>query len=241
MIEDSAKVPSATFVRAPAKINLALDVLEKDSSGYHKIRTVFQEIPELYNEIEIKESSIASDNPAVQLLQKEYGIDKSVEIRIHRNIPISSGLGGESSNHAAILKALNQLWKLNLSQKELLKLAAKLGMDVPFFIIGGTALGTHFGEIITPLPPLYLHIEVRIKSITGDNKTAHAYATLNLKFCGKNRRKTEQLIKKIKTGDYTNIEKCFHNDFETLSPVPNGWHLSGAGPSLFKLEAVHAP
>lgn len=228
------------IVRAPAKINLALDVLEKDPSGYHKIRTVFQEIPELYNEIEIKKSSKASDHPAVQLLEKECRIDKSVEIRIHRNIPISSGLGGESSSHAAILKALNQLWKLNLSTQKLLSLAAKLGMDVPFFVVGGTALGTHFGEIVTQLPPLHLPIKVRIKSVTGDNKTAHAYAALNLKFCGQNKEKTEQLIKKIKTGNYTNIEKCFHNDFETLSTVPSGWHLSGAGPSLFKPEVAHA-
>lgn len=84
----------------------------------------------------------------------QQGPKKFIHITIKKNIPVSSGLGGASSDAAAVLKGLNTFWNLKIPTRKLLALAARLGMDVPFFIIGGTALGTHFGEKITPLPPL---------------------------------------------------------------------------------------
>ncbi len=90
----------------------------------------------------------------VDLLQKVTGYTEGVTIEIEKRIPLVSGLGGDSSNAAATLKGLNQLWGLGLSPEKLRELAAKLGSDVPFFLNGGTALMEGRGEIITPLPPL---------------------------------------------------------------------------------------
>lgn len=223
-------------VFAPAKINLALDVLGKDPSGYHHIHTVFQEIPDLYDEIEIVESEVSTSHPAIQLLKGVAKTDRNVAISIKKNIPRGSGLGGESSCTAAILKALNALWELNLTTEELQNLAAQLSADAPFFILGGTALGTHFGEKIEPLPAIEkIHFKIIARGADDKNKTRNAYKKLDLSSCGQNRHKTKNLISAIQNGDAAEIIANLHNDFETITPVASGEHLSGSGPSTFKI------
>lgn len=224
-------------IRACAKINLALDVLGKDQSGYHFIRTVFQETPELYDEIEIEESAASTENQVAIFLKKKFGIEKNVKIKIAKNIPRGSGLGGESSCAAAILKALNKIWELKLTADELQKIAAKFGMDAPFFILGGTTLGTHFGEEITPLPFLK-NITFTIIPRFSQNfeKTKTAYAGLDLKKCGHSKNMTEKLIAAIKNNDHKAVIENIHNDFETLTPARIGEHLSGSGPSTYSIE-----
>lgn len=243
---------------APAKINLSLDILEKDSSGYHKIKTIFQEIKSIADEIEITSSEdkdilpkftppkIFTINPpqqsddmiykALTLIKKTFKIKKFVKIKIKKKIPFASGLGGGSSDAAAILKGLNKLWKLKLSKKELAKLGEKLGMDVPFFIYGGTALGTHYGEKITPLVKIK-HISFKVKPLKSKEqrgKTQKTYKKLSLLKCGKNLQKTQLLLKGIKTGNKKLILENIHNDFETIIKIPKNYHLSGAGPSIFQ-------
>ncbi len=230
-----------TKVTAKAKINLGLDVLKKTDSGYHEIRTVLYETDKLKNEIEIEETdepdgeeeSLA--NKAYILLKRTYNVKKAVKITIKRGIPMSSGLGGESSNAAAVIKGLNDLWKLNLSGEELKELGSKLGMDVPFFIAGGTALGTNFGEKVENLPHLELPLEIVPKSSMDPNKTKHAYEFLDLDLCGKNTEKTDKLIKALQKKDIKEVEKNIHNDFETITPPPKGYHLTGSGPSYFRI------
>ncbi|MBI4231591.1 4-(cytidine 5'-diphospho)-2-C-methyl-D-erythritol kinase [Candidatus Peregrinibacteria bacterium] len=235
------------IIYAAAKVNLCLDILQKDRNGYHQIQTVLHELPNLRNRIEIRESkekeqkSTAENlaNRAIHLLKKAYGTVQAplpeVTLSIERNILPGSGLGGESSNAAAVLKALNQLWKLNLSRTQLLELAAQLGMDVPFFIIGGTALATHYGELITALPsPGDLHISVNQLRSKSKNKTQEAYNSLNLAKCGQNKHKTDRLVEILKAGDKDAIKKelasLIHNDFSSTV------HLCGSGPSTFTLE-----
>ncbi|MFH1284780.1 MAG: 4-(cytidine 5'-diphospho)-2-C-methyl-D-erythritol kinase [Candidatus Peregrinibacteria bacterium] len=235
---------------APAKLNICLDILRRTPSGFHEIRTVFVESCDLKDELEIIETDlpdkVSIPHPlalkALKLIKTEYSIKSHVRITIKQNIPFSSGLGGASSDAAAILKGLNKLWKLNLSASDLLALARNLGSDVPFFITGGTALGAHFGEELTPLPAITC-VKFKIlprsswpslpKNINPDKKTAQMYASLDLKACGKNAKKTDLLIKAIKSADRETILNSIHNDFETLIPVPKNTHLSGSGPAVF--------
>lgn len=234
-------------VLAPAKINLALDILTLHESGYHEIQTIFHEYPELSDELEILEIDEpdnveilnqelfhpinSEDNlayEAIQLLKERFEISQNILIRITKKIPIASGLGGASSDAAATLKALNKLWDLNLSIDELTTLAAELGMDVPYFILGGTAHGTHFGEKVIPLNPIKgLNITVLPELSTDPKKTTTAYSSLDLSKCGQNTGKTETMLEAIERGDNAAIIENLHNDF--------GKNLCGSGPSKFKI------
>jgi 4-diphosphocytidyl-2-C-methyl-D-erythritol kinase len=171
---------------------------------------------------------------ALLLLKRTYKIKKFVAITITKNISLSSGLGGSSSDAAATLKGLNKLWNLKISTKKLLSLAAKLGMDVPFFIIGGTVLATHFGEKVKALKPIKsIKFKVSPVSSSSTSKTASAYSSLDLSLCGKNLTQTKVLLNAISKRDKKSIIANLHNDFETLTPQKNGHHLSGSGPSTF--------
>ena len=253
-------MPKSIKIKSSAKINLCLDILKRLPSGWHEIQTIFYELKSLHDLIEIKETQAKDElstvfnpqkfkNPptiqqkdnlaykALKLLKKNYKIKKFANITIYKNIPLSSGLGGASSNAAAVLKGLNKLWKLKLGKKELAALAAKLGSDVPFFIYGGCALGTHYGEIIQPLKKINLKLKIIEKSSNNPKKTKSAYQKLNLKNCAKNLEKTQKLLAAIKSGNKKEILKNIHNDFETTQKVPKGFHLSGAGPSLSKIPS----
>ena len=160
-------------ILAPAKINLYLEILCRDRNGYHRIETIFQEIG-LFDKIILTETarrnvqitcynekgkiitSISNKKniiyKAVELLRKKSGIQKGVKIEVYKKIPMAAGLGGGSSDAAAVLKGLNRLWKLAMKKHELTAIARKIGSDVPFFLSGHTALGEGYGDIITRLP-----------------------------------------------------------------------------------------
>ena len=153
-------------LKAPAKINLFLEILGKRDDGYHEIETVMQEI-DLVDNLQFEEiqegvrlncndKNIPSDEnnlvcKAANLILNECGIRKGVLISLEKNIPVGAGLGGGSSDAAATLKALNLLWKIGLNDAELMEFAAKLGSDIPFFIKGKAALCSGRGEKITPI------------------------------------------------------------------------------------------
>ncbi|MBU5266094.1 4-(cytidine 5'-diphospho)-2-C-methyl-D-erythritol kinase [Virgibacillus proomii] len=158
----------AIFEKAPAKINLSLDVLSKRSDGYHNIemimttidladRIILNELAEDRIEISLESRYVPSDErnlayQAASLFKQTYGIHKGVHITIEKNIPVSAGLAGGSADAAAVLKGLNRLWSMQISEEELLKLGAALGTDVPFCICGQTAIVKGRGEIVEPLP-----------------------------------------------------------------------------------------
>ncbi len=152
-------------IRSNAKINLALRITARRPDGYHDLSTVFQEI-DFYDTLEFTPAnrfSFGTLNPDLpvnedNLCTRAYRLMESLapngqpyQIFLTKQIPIGAGLGGGSSNAAAVLKFLNQSWQLNLAESELIRLARRLGADVPFYIHGGTQAATGVGEVLTPL------------------------------------------------------------------------------------------
>ncbi|MDL2295787.1 4-(cytidine 5'-diphospho)-2-C-methyl-D-erythritol kinase [Lachnospiraceae bacterium OttesenSCG-928-E19] len=157
-------------LRALGKINLGLDVLGVRENGYHDVRMVMQSVY-LYDNvliskksepgIEIKsnlyflpnnENNIAYQ--AAKLLIDEFSINSGVSIHLKKHIPVAAGMAGGSSNAAAVLFGMNRIFRLGLSQKDLMERGVKLGADVPYCIMRGTALAEGIGEELTPLPSL---------------------------------------------------------------------------------------
>ena len=180
---------------APAKVNLVLEVMGKydNNHDYHRICSISQTINlcdvlnfQTGEEISLKchEPALEHDNlvvRAAKVLREIKGYDKGAQIELHKHIPWGVGLGGGSSDAAATLLALNELWELGLSNSELVNVASRLGSDVPFFIYGGTALVEGKGENITPLPSLPLTWFVLLVPPLPKipQKTAQTYGKLN--------------------------------------------------------------
>src|SRR5690625_998523 len=156
------------FEKAPAKINLSLDVLGKRDDGFHDVEMVMTTI-DLSDRIELRsldkdeihvslESRYVPNDErnlayrAAQLIKERYRIASGIHIKIEKKIPVSAGLGGGSTDAAAVLRGLNRLWSLNIPIKELADLGGALGSDVPFSVHGGTAIARGFGEEIEQLP-----------------------------------------------------------------------------------------
>jgi 4-diphosphocytidyl-2-C-methyl-D-erythritol kinase len=154
-------MPSSIHVRSYAKINWTLDVLFKREDGYHELRTIYQTVS-LHDLIRITETSgaieVVCDDPqvpgdetnlahkAATQFRELAGTKLGARIEIEKRIPVAAGLGGGSSNAAAVLMGLGRLWKVQPDDGELARMAGRLGSDVPFFLIGGTALGVGRGE-----------------------------------------------------------------------------------------------
>jgi len=217
-------------ILAPAKVNLTLEVLAKRSDGFHEIRSVIQTLNlcdslcfRLSEAIELK-SSVSSWVPeeslvskAIGLLRQATGCRKGAAIEVTKRIPSVSGLGGDSSDAAAILRGLNRLWGLGLSLEELVKLAWQLGSDVAFFFYGGTALLEGRGERVTPLPPL-----------------PHMWVVLMMPPVPKFQRKTERLYASVKPNHYTEGQIT-----DRLVTLLTGRSLKGRSP--FKTNTSPSP
>ena len=153
-------------IKAPAKINLYLAVFGKRKDGFHNIETVMQTV-DFFDEIELKERPggirIFSSHPqipkgksnlayqAARLFLERTGLKKGIFINLKKNIPVGAGLGGGSSDAAAVLRGMDKLWNLKLSKKKLIRWAKELGSDVPFFIKGNTAWVRGRGEKVKVL------------------------------------------------------------------------------------------
>ncbi|BET16057.1 4-(cytidine 5'-diphospho)-2-C-methyl-D-erythritol kinase [Bacillus velezensis] len=181
--------------KAPAKINLSLDVTSKRPDGYHEVEMIMTTI-DLADRIELTELPenvirVASHNrfvpddqrnlayQAAKLLKERFQVKKGVSIMITKVIPVAAGLAGGSSDAAATLRGLNRLWDLKLSVEELAELGAEIGSDVSFCVYGGTALATGRGEKIRHIsaPP---HCWVMLAKPTIGVSTAEVYRRLNL-------------------------------------------------------------
>ncbi len=154
-------------MKAMAKINLGLDVLGRRADGYHELRMVMQSV-RLYDRLTLRESAkpgirlstnlrFLPTGPenlvcrAAQLMTDEFGIREGLDISLYKFIPVSAGLGGGSSDAAAVLVGMNQMYHLGLSTGELMERGLKLGADVPFCVLRRTALAEGVGEKLTPL------------------------------------------------------------------------------------------
>ncbi len=180
-------------IRSFAKINLSLAVLGRRLDGYHDIQTVFQTI-NLFDELEFcasRQLELCCENlpdvdqhdnlvwKAASRLASFCGVKQGVSITLRKKIPAGAGLGGGSSNAATALLGLRLFWNIAASDSDLFSLAEGLGSDVPFFLNGGTALGTGRGEKINPLPDIPPnHLVLIFPGIQVS--TAEAYRSLNL-------------------------------------------------------------
>ena len=157
-------------LKALAKVNLGLDVLGRRENGYHDVRMIMQSIF-LYDEVRIEKKEAAGievetnlkflpvgeDNiayKAAKLLIDEFGIGEGVRITLRKHIPVAAGLAGGSSNAAAVLFGMNRIFRLGLSQKDLMERGVKLGADVPYCIMRGTVLAEGIGEELKRLPAM---------------------------------------------------------------------------------------
>lgn len=157
-------------LRAFAKINLGLDVIRRREDGYHEVRMIMQTI-QMYDQLEMEKKNIpgidlttnlsyipVNENnlvyKAAKLLMDQYHIREGVSIDLNKFIPVAAGMAGGSSDAAATLVGMNKLFHLGLSKEELMKIGVKIGADVPYCIMRGTALSEGIGEKLTPLSPM---------------------------------------------------------------------------------------
>ena len=237
-------------LKSYAKVNLVLEVMGKLNDGYHQIKTIFQTVDlwdrviiENNPNIEVKIINDAGIDPnnnlvlkAAQLLYSSIKRDCGAKITVFKEIPVGSGLGGGSSNAATTLYGLNLLWNLNLTKKQLTKIAARIGSDVPFFLEGGLALGTHKGDVIEGLsyrPDMWfvlVHIPHNIPE-----KTRFLYSKLAPSYYSRGSR-VDSFLEYAKNGSF--YCDAIHNVFSELaeSAFPK---LSYYKDALFESGAKH--
>lgn len=251
---------------AQAKLNLTLEVLKKRPDGFHEIRSVVQTIsfqdkikvsPGARLEIKCSlpgwSASKSLVSRAITLLRDSTRISQGALIEIEKKIPLSSGLGGDSSDAAAVLRGLNLLWNLKLSIRDLLKIGVQLGSDVPLFLYGGTLLAEGRGENVRPLRPMpHMSVVLLLPPVpTVEDKTKKLYALLSVRQYTPGRI-TADFINMLEgkagpssgaSGLYNVFESVAFNFFPRLNDYRQKFlkagadsvYLAGSGPSLFTL------
>ena len=249
-------------VKAPAKINLALDVLSKRSDNYHDVAMIMQTIA-LYDTISVRSGNegikLTSDSTeipvdetniaykAAHYLSTKYNVKKGAHIRIEKRIPVSAGLAGGSADAAAVLKLLNKVWELKLTKAELMDAGKKLGADVPFCIQGGTCLAEGVGEkltVIKSMPDCYILLAKPNVAVS----TRAVYEGLRLNKI-EERPNIPAILKAIQDQDLLGICNNMGNVLETVTTklhpiivelkqklIENGAigsMMSGSGPTVF--------
>jgi len=218
------------YVKAPAKINLTLDVLSKRLDGYHEVEMIMTTVDladriGLESRIDGQIRIISADRfvpddhrnlayQAAKLLKDTYGIDKGVTITLEKKIPVAAGLAGGSSDAAATLKGLNELWDLKLTPDQLAEHGAKIGSDVSFCVYGGTALATGRGEQIQELPAPPTCWIILAKPTIGVS-TADVYG--GLKINEVIHPNTKDMIRAIQNKDYELMCQTMGNALETVT------------------------
>ncbi len=262
---------SALRLRAPAKINWTLEVLGKRPDGYHEVSTILQAI-ELSDWLTLTptdsislsvtgEAGPLAGEPleanlayrAATLLPRMIG--RGARIELEKRIPVAAGLGGGSSDAAAVLRGLRALWRLDISDEQLASFAADLSSDVPFFLRGGCALASGRGDVLAPLPdaPQQRLLLAWPQRPAAADKTARMYAALRKEHFSDGAR-AERLAEHLRGGKPI-VDQGIFNAFErvlplidaafarTLEEMPaaRGPHLCGSGPAVFFLLEPEQP
>ena len=170
------------LVKAYGKINISLDIVGKKEDGYHLLKMIMQNV-DLYDSMSFQKCNkginISCNKPyiptdeknlvykAAELFMDTYDIHEGINIYLKKNIPVAAGMAGGSADAAAVFKTLKQVFKIDVADDELMDLGVKIGADVPYCIMGGTALCEGIGEIITPLKPFKNQILVLVKPNFG--------------------------------------------------------------------------
>jgi 4-diphosphocytidyl-2-C-methyl-D-erythritol kinase len=256
-------------VIAPAKINWTLEVLHKRPDGYHELRSVLQTVdlhdtvtlsdaPEISVEIHGPEAGGLPDAPpesnlayrAAMALSRRSGGGRGVRISIEKRVPVAAGLGGGSSDAAAVLRGLNRMWALAESRENLAEVAGEVGSDPPFFVFGGTALISGRGEHVEPLPDAVAPA-ILLATLPQDErgeKTAAMFAALgsNAYTAGDVTQGVRETLAAGRLVGNAELQNVFERVTASMQPqteiamealraqghVP---HLCGAGPSFFLL------
>ena len=217
-------------IKAYGKVNISLDVVGKREDGYHLLSMIMQNIDlddEIEDEkqecgiiLECNKSYVPVDNrnlayKAAEIFKERYDIVDGVKINIEKNIPVSAGLAGGSTDAAAVLKVMNKLFNVNATEEELMELGLKLGADIPYCIHGGTALCEGIGEIITPIKPFRDKIVVLVKPAFGVS-TKEVYKNFNLEKV-KQHPKTAEIINAIENDDLNFVASNMKNLLENVT------------------------
>lgn len=250
------------IVKAYAKINISLDVVGKREDGYHLLKMIMQTI-DLYDLLDIKTAEkginitcnkvyVPTDRRnivynAAELFMDTYNIKTGINIDIKKNIPVAAGLAGGSTDGAAVLKVMKELYKPDISDKELMDIGVKIGADIPYCIVGGTALCEGIGEKVTPLKQFQNKILVLVKPKFGvstkevykcfeidkvfkhpcTGKLIQAIEEDNLEFVSSNMKNLLENVTLRKHSILKDIKE------EMLGQGALGSMMSGSGPSVF--------
>lgn len=250
--------------KAYAKVNLGLDVLRRREDGYHEVKMVMQTV-NLFDRIEIEEISdqagivisanadfvpVNEDNliyKAAKLLMDEFNISKGVKITLEKNIPVAAGMAGGSTDASATLVGINELFGIGLSTEDLKKRGVKIGADVPYCVMGGTALSEGIGEVLTPLsgmpqchiliakPPINVSTKFVYENLHANELTWHpdidgmVNAIKNSDIYGI-ASKMENVLETVTAKEYPVIEelKASMKENGALNSI-----MSGSGPTVF--------
>lgn len=250
-------------IKAMAKVNLGLDVLRRLENGYHEVKMVMQTV-DLYDELTLKkeesdgiaitsntgELPLNEDNliyKAAKLIFEKAGRAYGVSIHLNKNIPIAAGMAGGSTDAAATLLALNELFAFGLSREELAEIGVKIGADVPYCIYGGTCLSEGIGEILTKLPDAPDCYLVIAKPGIGVS-TKYVYENLHIETVTEHP-DMNGMVAAIKAGSLQGVVDKMGNVLETVTIkrypeiarmkqglLENGAEnalMSGSGPTVF--------
>ena len=252
-------------LKAYAKVNLGLDVLRRREDGYHEVRMIMQTV-KLFDLITLQKNTcgqirLSSNLPylplneknlvyrAINTIRTAYNIPDGVDATIEKHIPVAAGMAGGSTDAAAALVGMNQLFSLGITQEELIKHGLTLGADIPFCIMRGTALSEGIGEILTPLPSIPACWFLIVKP-TFSMSTKFVYENLKLD-AQKKHPDIDRLVSDIKEQDLYKIAADMGNILETVTipayPViaeikenmlehgAVNAMMSGSGPTVFGL------
>ncbi|MCI9169443.1 MAG: 4-(cytidine 5'-diphospho)-2-C-methyl-D-erythritol kinase [Lawsonibacter sp.] len=254
-------------VRAHAKLNLTLDVLGRRPDGYHDLRMVMQSVA-LADVLTLEESGDGelrvrtnlhflpnneknlAAQAALRWWEARGQVPRGLEITIEKSVPVCAGMAGGSSDAAAVLRALNQMEGAPLSLREVAKIGERVGSDVPYCILGGTALAEGRGEILTPLPPLPQCWAVLCKPEFSISTPALFAKIDSVRL--RCRPDTQGVIAALEAGDLHGVARRMYNVFEDALPerqrarvsdIKNvliqcgalGASMSGTGPTAFGL------
>ena len=251
-------------IKALAKINIGLDVTGIREDGYHEVKMIMQTV-NLFDKITItkvkepgvsmttnlKFLTVGDDNlciKAAKLLIEEFDIKEGITIALEKHIPVAAGMAGGSTDAAAILFGMNKMFKLGLSRKDLMDRGVKLGADVPYCIMRGTALAEGIGEVLSPLPPM-VKCPVLIAKPGISVSTKQVYEALDSCFDKVVHPDIDGIIDDIKNQDLESICSKMGNVLEDVTipmhPViadikkcmmdngAVGAMMSGSGPTVF--------
>ena len=252
-------------VKALAKVNLGLDVVRKREDGYHEVRMIMQTI-HLFDRLEIMRNQSGritmstnlaflptNENnlvyKAAALLKEEFDIGDGIDVKLHKHIPVAAGMAGGSTDAAAVLYGMNRIFDLGLSKEDLMTRGVKLGADVPYCIMRGTALAEGIGEKLSALPPM-VKCPVLIAKPQIGVSTKFVYENLKLDEHTQHP-DIDALIQNIRTKDLPAIAGSMGNLLETVTAKKypeiekikelmreNGAlnaMMSGSGPTVFGL------